>query len=768
MFRIVVGLVGLAVVAAAAVYGTGMGWFGESDGAGTIVGGALPDAVVAARREGVQAGARSIGILEPKQILFGDFHVHTTLSFDAFITSLPGVGGEGAHPPADACDFARYCSSLDFWSINDHAESSTEASWAETVASIRQCNALAGDPADPDVVAYLGWEWSQVGTEPADHYGHKNVVLPGLADDEIPARPIASGGRALAVLQNPPGPWARGMLVLADNQERMHAFAAYFAERDGRSLCPEGVDTRELPKDCLEVAETPDVLFRKLGEWGFDALVIPHGTAWGLDTPPGSSFDRQLGGGMHDPDRQTLVEVYSGHGNSEPYREWRAVELDADGRVSCPEPTVDYLPSCWRAGEIIEARCLESGATDVSCEARARETRQLAAEAGLAAHRVVVGESPEDWLDAGQCRDCEQPAFNYRPGGSAQYLLALGNFDGDPSEPGRFRMGFIASSDNHMARPGTGYKEKFRRGNTESTAGGNTGRSALARFFQAPPEEPSAFPRPSGGAISALSGFHLLEGERADSYFMTGGLVAVHAEARDREAIWQAVKRREVYATTGPRLLLWFDLLNPPGSRGAALPMGGEAEMAEAPIFQARAVGSFVQLPGCPDHVTEALPKDALERLCKGECYHPSDERRPITRIEVVRIRPQARPDEDVAYLIEDPWQSFTCGETPDGCVVTFTDPEFPGQQRDTVYYVRAYEAPAPAINAAGVNCVYDEDGACVEARLCKGAADDCLAEHEPHAWSSPIYVDFAAPDLSDVAERALAQVTDEASAPMR
>ncbi len=61
------------------------------------------------------------GANETNRILFGDLHVHTTLSVDAFMWSLPLMGGEGVHPPADACDFARFCSQLYFYALTDHA-----------------------------------------------------------------------------------------------------------------------------------------------------------------------------------------------------------------------------------------------------------------------------------------------------------------------------------------------------------------------------------------------------------------------------------------------------------------------------------------------------------------------------------------------------------------------------------------------------------------------------------------------------------------------
>lgn len=143
------------------------------------------------------------------------------------------------------------------------------------------------------------------------------------------------------------------------------------------------------------------------------------------------------------------------------------------------------------------------------------------------------------------------------------------------------------------------------------------------------------------------------------------------------------------------------------------------------------------------------MSKERLEKLCRGECYNPTDERQQITRIEVVRIRLQARPGELIGSLIDDPWKRIDCAPSPDGCVAEFEDEDFVSGGRDATYYVRAIQEPTPAVNAGGLRCRYDESGNCIEPDICYGDyrtpfSDDCLTPSEERAWSSPIYVNHA------------------------
>lgn len=681
-----------------------------------------------------------------KQILFGDFHVHTTWSNDAYMASLPISGGEGSHPPADACDYARYCSALDFWSINDHAVSLDQRRWNEIKDSIRACNAVTRDD-NPDVVAFLGYEWTQSNpTVAGKHYGHKNVIFRYTDEARVAARPVYAETELGPAAFNPP--LANRMLLplqrWADRQTYLD-WNLYIAEMEAEPPCPGDVSSAELPSNCREGARTPADLFRKLDEGGHESIVIPHGNTWGMYTPPGTTWDKQLVGDTQNEHYQYLVEVYSGHGNSEEYRDWRDVEFDSQGEPICPQPRDDFLPTCVQAGRLIKQRCLQAGEDVQECERRAELARNNAVRSPVPLATVPRSE-PNDWLDAGQCRDCFLPAFTYRPGGSSQYALALGNFD-DPDKVRRFRFGFMASSDNHTARPGTGYKERDRMHNVEGFAIADPGiRDFIMRSL--PEKLPFSVPVPPGE--DGDQAWRLSHVERGSSFFLTGGLIATHATDRSRDAIWSSLERKEIYATSGDRILLWFDLLNADDTGAVVAAMGSEVSMRSNPRFRVRAVGAFRQKPGCPEQSVAALGEERLQRLCYGECYNPGDQRKLITRIEVVRIRPQLHPQEDMAGLIEDSWISHDCAPDQDGCVFEFEDPEFLSHARETLYYVRAIEETSDAVNAALMRCEYNEQGQCTRANICSASSqftpteEDCLAATEERAWSSPIFIDFS------------------------
>ena len=643
--------------------------------------------------------------LDQKQIFFGDLHVHTTFSQDAFLFSLPMLQGEGVHPPSDACNFARFCSSLDFFSITDHAEGITKQMWDDTIESIRNCDSIS-EGENKDLIVYAGWEWTQMGSTPETHYGHKNVILRDL--DNVPTVPIGAGLTGLDLLiENGLTPF---LPLVADFPPEAIDFDFLKFREESYSIpfCDLNPDDN---KECKERAETPKELFSKIDELGLDAIVIPHGTAWGIHSPPNSKISSQLLNGNHDPKKQRLMEVYSGHGNSEIYKNFQHTEELSPGEFKCPLPTDEFEPCCWRAGEIVNQQCIEE--TGQACNDKVDQIRQEFANnaSGILRFGIVENAAEEDWKQCGQLKDAFLPAYTYRPSMSSQAALASQVKDGDSLNS--FKLGLIGSTDNHKARAGAGYKEFARKSMGDSW-----------------------------GAKDHLT--WILPPERGASFYSTGGLVAVHSNKLDRDEIYNSLYEREVYATSGERILLWFNLLE----AGKEIPMGSELATSKVPNFEVRAVGAYKQLPGCPEYVNNAMSKKEISRLCLNECYNPSNERHLIERIEVVKIQ----PSENLNVLnqsIQDPWLTFECNDEGQGCEFSFQDKSFKEDEINSVYYVRAIQQKSDAVGGNPLRCEYNEQGECIKINPCYASgpdfepSDDCLAPIGERAWSSPIFLNY-------------------------
>lgn len=710
----------------------------------------LPQKMVIARAERQQAAAAALSISQDKVILFGDTHVHSTYSLDAFQWSLPIMhGAEGAFPPADACDYARFVSQLDFYFLTDHAEGYTPRIWQDQVDSIRQC-AQMSDKENPDVIPFIGWEWTQAGLTADTHYGHHNVLYKDFEDGKIPTRPIAAAGPATDIMRGNQGTVSK-LIYLIDplNINYYAALNEFNKELQNTAECLPDLTSKQQQAECFDTAATTHELYQKLDEWQLDTLVIPHGTTWGNYTPPESSWEHMLTADNFDADKTRLIEVYSGHGTSEEYVDWKYRNIDDEGNATCPEESDDYLPPCWQAGEIIKSRCLDQNISVEQCELRANEARQaFVDDATVRAWWLVPGTNENDWLDAGQARKLTIPAFNYRPKKSVQYGYALRNFD-DENNPLRYTWGMIASTDTHSARAGHGFKQTNRHSTADTNGIGSSTLKSLLGKDKGDEADAQITELPDLNEHLSKVGYAIMENERLQSFFTTGGIAAVHAESRSREGIWNAMKRKEVYATTGHRMLLWFDLLNGSnnGNDSSKVPMGSQINMTKSPSFQVKAVGSFKQLSGCPEVVFQRLSKERAQKLSQGECYHPSTQRYNLDRIEIVRIMPQNYQGEPVNNLIDNQWKVFDC-HNKTTCEISFSDDSFPTGQRDVLYYARVFEEPIPTVNGGNLRTEFDENNRAVSVNVCHGdyrteVTDNCTEMVSQRAWSSPIFVNY-------------------------
>jgi hypothetical protein len=218
-------------------------------------------------------------------------------------------------------------------------------------------------------------------------------------------------------------------------------------------------------------------------------------------------------------------------------------------------------------------------------------------------------------------------------------------------------------------------------------------------------------------------------------HYTAAGYAAVWATENTREALWDAMYRKEVYATSGTRLTLRFfggwDF-KPADARGAALvdagytrgvPMGADlprpAGAAKAPTFMVAAMkdpqgGNLDRI----QIVKGWLGKNGVGQERIFDVVWGNADRRKVDR------RGQVPPVGDTVDVATATWTD-TIGDPE--LSATWTDPDFDPAQK-AFYYARAIEIPTPRWTA------YDQ------VRFGIKMSPDVPMKHQERAWSSPIW----------------------------
>lgn len=116
--------------------------------------------------------------------------------------------------------------------------------------------ARSGDATSPDMVSFVGFEWTQVGRTPADHYGHKNVIFPGLEDAGLAKRAIAAAGIATQALRGSPAALNRWIPFLDwKHRQDYFDFQKYITETRLPADCDASKPSNELSPECFGIRD---------------------------------------------------------------------------------------------------------------------------------------------------------------------------------------------------------------------------------------------------------------------------------------------------------------------------------------------------------------------------------------------------------------------------------------------------------------------------------------------------------------------------------
>jgi len=285
-----------------------------------------------------------------------------------------------------------------------------------------------------------------------------------------------------------------------------------------------------------------------------------------------------------------------------------------------------------------------------------------------------------------------------------RYALVEGLREAERIGVNPYKLGIIASTDAHNANPGDTEESSY-----DGWAGGDD--DTAQKRLSGPPS------LISGGGPNP------------------GGLAGVWAEENSRDALFDAMRRRETFGTSGPRIQPrlfggWsypLELCNDPELLAKAydggVPMGGDLPAAPADAGAPSFLVSALRDPG-----TAALRTNALERIqiVKGWTGPDGDIHQKV--FDVAGQKAASLPDLTSCEPL--------AGGADQLCAV-WRDPEFDPRQA-AVYYARVLEQPSCRWSTRQCNALPEGErpDACSNPAVPKTVRE--------RAWTSPIW--YAAP----------------------
>ena len=602
---------------------------------------------------------------EWRKPLFGDLHVHTTLSFDAHAFEV-GVTPDQAYrfargesvdlPPVDAAGRptrrVRIDRPLDFVALTDHSE---------FLGEIENCTTPGS----------AAWDSETCRTyRSADDHVATSLFGIQLTQEQGKRFPDVCGADGLGCAEAASAVWQRVQEAAEAAYDRsprceFTSFVAYeYTAAKGASTGHRNVIFRNarvpFPTTYFE-QPTPQGLWGELQATcldagnGCDVLAIPHnsnesnGTMFAVEYPGATTPREEREQAAFRARMEPLIEIFQHKGDSECRNGLSGIVGAADEQCEFEKWTRPGPQDCGDGTGSL-------GSANSGCYSRRDFLRGILLE-GLK-EQQRIGENP-------------------------------------------YMLGVIASTDSHNGTAGRVSEEDFggHRGTDDDTPEKQLGTGAL-----------------TAGGIA----------------YDPGGLAGVWAEENSRDSIFDALRRRETFGTSGPRIAVRL-------FAGSGL----DADLCARPDMLREAYAKGVPMGGSLA-ATDAPPRLLVSALRDaGTAERPGT---PLQRIQVVKgwiDRTDGQAHQQVWDVAGDPDNGAsvdenTCetrGAGADSLCAVWTDPDWDPTER-AFYYARVLENPTCRWSTWTCNRLAPAD------RPPSCSDPSIRRTQQERAWTSPVFVE--------------------------